>query len=491
MRGDNTRKIFLAFVLTLTFLFAPYMVVSSAEAPILLRPEIPATDRPLTLVGAVRLAETGYPQLLQEQAELRAAKRNVTLQKIKEYNPNSLLSYQHVVATHNRLTQTLFSSPVLPTTPGPGPENVQMNPKAFSGAGFIIDWAPIDFGLHKSRIDFAKSEYQVSNESYGLSLLNVRVEAASRYLDALIMKEQTTVAATNVQRFADFSTVVHAQVDAGLKPGADASLADSQLANARNDLIRAKLNFDLARAALAYIVGLGGRLVEIDPGGIVAVTEPQNPQKESPIFESHPLALTRQALVTNRIASRRILDKEYYPKLRFLAGGNLRGTTFNTNRGDVEAPDASAIFPVIPNWNLGVMVDFPFFDVLRIQAEKKVVNERIIAARHYYSLAIQQLKTEDVQARARVDAAVELAANMPVQVKAAQQAALQAQARYEAGLATVAQVAEANQILADSLVKEAVANVGVWKALLAASSVHGNLQPFLSAADQATRKEKP
>ncbi len=459
------------------------------ETPLKLRPAIPVNERALTLVGAVQLAETSFPRILQEQAEVRAAKRAVTLQKVREYNPVSMLSYQTVAGSHNRLTQTLFSTSVLPATPGPGPERVTMKGDAFSGAGFIIDWAPIDFGLHKAMIGRAKTEYDLSNASYKLTVLDVAVEAAASYLDALVMHEQVAVAEANVQRFAEFSNVVHAQVSAGLQPGADASLADAQLANAKNDLIRARLNDELARAALAFAVGRSGQMVDIEPGGIVSVTEPVATQKSAPVFANHPLALQGQAVISTRLASKKVLDKEYYPRLRWLGGVNLRGTTFNTNRGDVPAPDVSGIFPVVPNWNVGLMIDFPFFDIIRIKAEKKVVLERITAAQHGYELAIQRLKKDDVQARAMFNAAVALAANMPVQVEAANLAARQAQARYEAGLATVAQVAEANQILADSRVKEAVANVGVWKSLLAVANVHGDLHPFLKAADSATRRE--
>lgn len=477
---------------SLALAIVAFLVATAAagqDSPIELKPPISPVQAPLTLVGAVTLAEKNYPKLLESQAEVRAAQKQVTVRKIREYNPDTLLSYQDVVGSHNRLTQTLFSTAVLPATPGPGPERVEMRAQAFSGAGFIIDWAPIDFGLHKARIDLAKADFGLAKARYGATLLDVSVEAASRYLDALVMHEQVRVAEANVQRFADFSKVVHAQVDAGLKAAADASLADSQLANARNDLIRATLSDDLARAALGYIVGLGGEFVDIDATGIVEVTKPADTQKEAPVFQQHPLALTGRAAVSTNLAQKRILDKEYYPTLRWLGGVNLRGTTFNNNRGDVESPNVSGIFPVIPNWNMGVMIDLPFFDIVRIRAEKKVVAERITAAEHAYDLIIQGLKTEDVQARARLRAAVELAANMPIQVEAAQMAARQAQARYEAGLATVAQVAEANQILADSRVKLAVANVGVWRALLAVASVHGNLQPFLLEAQRVSKGE--
>jgi outer membrane protein TolC len=475
----------------LTFVLVAYLLAIAEAAgqdqPIELKPPISPAPAPLTLDGAVALSEKNYPKLLQAQAEVRAAQKQVTVQRIKEYNPDSLLSYQNVAGSHNRLTQTLFSSPALPTTPGPGPERVEMRGQAFSGAGFIIDWAPIDFGLHKARIDLARTQYGLTKARHGATLLDVTVEAASRYLDALVMHEQVTVAQANLQRFADFSKVVHAQVDAGLKSGADASLADSQLANARNDLIRAGLNDDLARAALGYIVGLGGEFVEIDSTGIIDVTEPLETQRALPVFEHHPLALAGRAAISTNIAQRHVLSKEYYPVLRWLGGMNLRGTTFNNNRGDVESPNVSGIFPVIPNWNVGLMIDLPFFDIIRIRAEKNVVAEQITAAERAYDLVIQGLKTENAQARARMRAAVQLAANMPIQVDAARIAAAQAQARYEAGLATVAQVAEANQILADSRVKLAVANVGVWRALLAVASVHGNLQPFLAEAKRLSK----
>lgn len=481
VRSKTTRQILSAIVLLISL---PNQALG--ESNIKLRPEIQLNETSLTLVGAVQLAANKYPQILKQQAELEAAKRNVTLQKVKEYNPTALLSYQQVDATHNRLTQTLFGSAVLPTTPGPGPDNVRFGADAFSAAGFIIDWAPIDFGLHKARINYSKAEMHFASANYDLTVLDVTVQAAATFLDALIMKEQVGVAIANVQRFADFSKVVHAQVDAGLKAGADASLADSQLANAKNDLIRARLNYELALAELAFRVGIGGTSIEINPGGISKLTQPDDPQKTAPTFTNHPLTLAKQSLVNVRMANRKILEKEYYPKFRWLGGVNLRGTTFKTNRGDVEAPGISGLFPTIPNWNVGLVIDFPFFEIIRIQAEKKVVDQQINSAQQSYALALQQLKAEDVQARARVKASLDLAANMPIQVEAANLAAQQAQARYQAGLATVAQVAEANQILADSRVKEAVTNVGVWKALLANAAVHGNLKPFLGAAAQAT-----
>jgi outer membrane protein len=300
------------------------------------------------------------------------------------------------------------------------------------------------------------------------------------------MREQIAVAEANVERFADFSRMVHAQVESGLEPGADASLADAQLANARNDLVRARLNYELARASLAQAVGLGGQPLDINPGGIAVITEPVATQKSTPLFEMHPLAVEGKAYIATYLAQRNVLNKEYYPRFRWLGGMNFRGTTFLGNNGDVPVENISGIFPYIPNWQVGMMIEWMPSDIFRIRAERRVIDERVAGARQGYAAVMQALQTQDAQARARVRAAVELAANMPVQVRAAELAARQAQARYKAGLATVAQVAEANQLLAESRVKQAVANVGVWRALLDVASVHGDLKPFIAEADRAT-----
>lgn len=74
--------------------------------------------------------------------------------------------------------------------------------------------------VYTAIIGRAKAD-SVVNATYGVTLLDVSVQAALSFLDALVMHEQVAVAEANVERFAEFSKVVHAQVNAGLQPGAN------------------------------------------------------------------------------------------------------------------------------------------------------------------------------------------------------------------------------------------------------------------------------
>ncbi len=407
---------------------------------------------------------------------------------MNEYLPDSLLQYQEILASHNKLTQVFFGSPVFPAVSGPASTANSLEPIFFASGGLSIDWAPLDFGLHKARINLAKTFASQATSRYASTQLDVALTCANAYLDAVIAVEQIKAAEQNVASFEQFYNIVHAQVAASLKPGADESLSLAQLANARNNLIRARLSRDLTFATLANSIGLGGTMIDIDPRGIAEKSEPANIQKSQPVFEEVPILKASNAVLQSAVAQKKVLDKEYAPVFHFLAGFNLRGSGLSpTVAGQTQSANVSGVLPTIPNYQLAMIINWNFLDIIRLRQEKKVQMERIYQQQQDYNLVLQNLRTEDIQSRARVQAALALAENMPIQVHAAEVASRQAEARYKTGLGSVAQVAQATETLAQSRVQEAIAKVGVWRALLFVASVHGDLKPLLQEADRVQR----
>ena len=461
---------------------------ASAGKPVMLQQSITKNEPTgaFTLKSAVEFAQAHYPVIFKGQAQVNAAQKNVTVQKLNEYLPESLIQYQEIMASHNKLSEVFFGSPVFPAMTGPGYPNVNMEPDFYSGAGFSVDWAPIDFGLHKARIQMAKSMYSQTARQFDATELDVGIATASAFLDSVISAEQIKAAEQNVSSFGQFSEVVRALVTAQLRPGADASLAEAQLANAQNDLIRAQMNREITIAGLANTLGLGGRLVDIDQRGLVTYDEPAQIQRSAPVFENVPILKTSNAAILTAVAQKKILDKEYYPVFHFLGGVSTRGAGLNT-QARPQSANVNGVFPVVPNYQIAMIINWNFLDIFRLREEKKVQVQRIIQSQQDYELILQSLKTQDIQSRVRVKAAIALAANMPVQVRAARIATRQAEARYKAGLGTVAQVAEALQMLAQSRVQEAIVKVGVWRALLSVAAAHGDLKPFLAEAQRVQR----
>jgi outer membrane protein TolC len=78
-----------------------------------------------------------------------------------------------------------------------------------------------------------------------------------------------------------------------------------------------------------------------------------------------------------------------------------------------------------------------------------------------------------------MDGARRVAENTPVQLQAARVLEQQSRARYDAGLATIVEVADSQRLLLQAEVGDAVARLGVWRAMLADAAAKGDLSELL------------
>jgi len=175
-------------------------------------------------------------------------------------------------------------------------------------------------------------------------------------------------------------------------------------------------------------------------------------------------------------ARERSLDRAYYPHINLQSAFAGRGT-------GAEVPGVPSfgdgLWLQVPNWAVGASVTFPALDIFSINARKRVEAKNELAESARYERTIQAITTQDVKARAFVKAATEIARNTPIERQAATAGESQARARYQNGLASVTEVAEAQRLLAQAEADDAVARLGVWRALLAAAQARGDLTPFL------------
>jgi outer membrane protein TolC len=188
---------------------------------------------------------------------------------------------------------------------------------------------------------------------------------------------------------------------------------------------------------------------------------------------SHPRAAAANAQADEVRARDRALERSYFPRVELQSAVAGRGV----NR-DVEG-NPSGLGLTVPNWAIGLTVTFPSFEIFRTEARRRVEAERLQEASAHYDRTLQVLQAQEARARVVMTAALQIAGNTPQQLQAARDADTQARARYDAGLTTALEVAEAQRLLADAESANAVASLGVWRALLAEAVVKGDLKPFL------------
>ena len=468
--------------LSLALCLAIQALCSHAEGQINLVVSEPSTKqtptplppvRAFTLAMAIDAAEANYPRVRAAFEQSTAARSAIDVAR-SAYYPRADLLWQTNRATANNIYGLVLPQGVIPSISGPVIASDNTRSAWSSAGGTLISWQPFDFGLRAAQVNVAKQGAQAASAGFGLTKLDVAILTASAYFDLAAAEQLATSAQANVNRLQIFAKAVHVLVDNELRPGADAAQADAQLALARTQLIQVQTNVEVRRVALGELVG--GHQVEIDYAQLLtpASSEPE----ASTSIASHPAAQREAALVNQQQARFSVLSHSYVPQFNALAALSGRGS--GADASGVFLGGTNGLAPGTMNWAGGVQMTFPVFDFFRVRADKKVQAANVRAEQANYAQVVDDLSAAVQQAQAQLAGARQAALNTPVELTAAQQNETQQRARFQAGLATVIDVAAAESLLVQAETDDAVARLNIWRAMAGAAAARGDLTPFLS-----------
>ena len=127
---------------------------------------------------------------------------------------------------------------------------------------------------------------------------------------------------------------------------------------------------------------------------------------------------------------------------------------------------------------------FPATDLASIRAREAQQSATARAETARLRQIATDLRAQWDSAVATLQGARSVAGNTPVEVTAARTATNQATARYRSGLGNIDDVAESQRLLTQAEIDDALARLGVWRALLGVATAAGDIQPFLTEATQ-------
>jgi outer membrane protein len=429
----------------------------------------------LTLGQAVDTAVRTYPAVRSSIEQLGAAAAGINLARTA-YLPRADFLAQLNRATHNNVFGALIlPQPVIPAISGPVLGTNSLNSVWGTAVGALVSWEPFDFGLRKANVDVASSAREQLNAQVSVTRLQVASAAADAFLTILAGQQTVTAARASVDRATVLNQAVETLVNNQLRPGADASRTRAELALAQTQLIQAEDAVEFARAALGQLLGVSPQTITIQSGPLLNL--PTEEQIATFTAANHPVAVA-QNLTIEEVRSRvRALERSYFPRFNLQGLMYARGTGIQPNGATGGA--ASGLGPNVQNWAFGMSVTFQAFDIASIRERKQIEmsNERAAAAR--YDQILQDLTGQMEKARAALRGARRIAQNTPIALEAARVTEQQATARYRAGLGNIVEVAEAERLLTQAEIDDALAKLSVWRALLGIAVAVGDLEPFL------------
>jgi outer membrane protein TolC len=420
------------------------------------------------------MASSSFTEVRASEAERAAAEENLTLAR-KAYLPSADLYAQWNRATRNNVFGLLLPGGV-PSISGPVIEEETSQGTFGSVAAALLRWEAFDFGSRAASVREAEALRRRAAAGFRLTELEVSLGTVDAFLGVIAGDSAASASGAAVERMEVFAQSVSVLVENELRPGADLSLARAELARARNELVRAEELREQARVSLAEWLGRARERVEVDGRELVE----NLPGEAGPGAEPrvHPLVEAGEAERDRARARRDVAASAYRPKLDVLGAVYARGTGALLD-GTFEG-GSSGLWPETTNWAVGLAVRFPLLD-FALRQETEIEEYLQQAAEGRYATAVERIAADLERARVHLESARRVAENTPAELEAARALQSQARARYDAGLADVLAVAEAERILRRAETENAIARLEVWRARFSVAAADGgDLGPVLS-----------
>lgn len=439
----------------------------------------------VTIREAVAVALRNYPEITQKYFRLRAAKANVTLART-QYLPNLNVDFQESGITRNLVASTVMNNvsgfDTVPVDSGPSSNHQTYNLHVNNLQGLNLNWLMVDYGLRKANDRFAFADARTARADLNLTRLDVAFAAANAFLDAVAAKQvirSNTAALEHMEAANLRATTLVAQ---GIRPGADAADWQYEVAKSRIGLIKAEKDARLSLVDLAEKMGVAWQDVDVvsDP----LVRRPLEVNTFGPFnLRSHPLALMKDAEILRWRAKQVVLDKAYRPHLWL--NSSLWGRGSNSNDVNPIRGVGWGTLPQVFNYMVGVSYSFPFLEYYPLKAQKQMARSNELAAKADFDLAMQVLEKKDAKARILLSQTMKVARETPKLVDAARVRETMVFKRYSTGLTNMVSLAEAEKALVEAQVEDALAQVEVWRSILALAYVQGDLGPFMQLVEIA------
>jgi outer membrane protein TolC len=382
-------------------------------------------------------------------------------------------------ATRNTYYGMLFPNAVIPSVDGAPVNN--LGSVWDSGAGLLVTWQPFDFGLRHANVAAARADREYAQSAVALTRFDVAIATADAYLTMMAAQETASAAQAAVSSWETLLRSIHALVSANLRPGADESRIQSELAIARTQLAQAQQAVAVAQSTVSEFVGVPASKIKIQPGKAFE----QIPPDTSPGLkvETNPLSVQQNAQIAEAESRLKALQKTYRPQFLIEASASARGTGFDKVNG-TRLGGGNGLAPTTQNYGVGLTVNFPFMDLAGIRAQEAAQSATVRAEQARQHVIATTIQAQWDAAQATLAGARAVALNTPTEVSSAHTAVDQASARYRAGLASIDNLAQAQRLLSQAEMDDALARLNVWRALLQLETAAGDIQPFVSQASQ-------
>lgn len=405
---------------------------------------------------AIAYARAHHPNVLASIARVAARQADSEVPRALWY-PTAGINAQIFAATANNTTATYVA-----------PDQFELPRIGGTRVVSQADWAPsastlVGIGARQEVFDFGRIAAQAAAFDTLVDLEKQRARADE--LDVTFNVEEAYFAVFSARAILKASedaygrskahrNLAKAGVDSGLRSPIELTRAEADLT--RFDIGRLKAQGGLASAQVLLAAAVGV------PDAALDIAEAPPTPSELPSLSvaiqqgarRDPAVLEAVAGLRASEASTRAIGAELRPDVSATAALSARAGGATPSGNGVSAP-GSGWLPDVPNWDIGLVLNFPLFDGTvsarqdAARARERVRAEELVAATERELAAIRA-------AYVAADVARSALPRLASAVDAARSNYAQAEARFDAGLGTSVELADAEAIRTDAEIQFAL-----------------------------------
>jgi outer membrane protein TolC len=417
------------------------------------RAQQPAPSIPLSysLPALIDSAQRHLPVLRQKKALIDAAKAGIRDAR-DAYLPNSFVGDEVMVGSDNALPGSYYSFGLIPSvSSGINPGN---NSQAAGGnmAFFFNEYDLVTFGLKRATVRRAEANEHLSQADLDRETYLMKWQIARLFLNIRKGQLQQGIDSENVNRYAQLYTIIQAVTQSGIKPGADSSLAMAELSSARTGYNNVYGQIRQLYEELGYYTGIDPDRALVDTSKIrnnLATKRQDGITMDLPRQDSsgrlNPLIAYFDQERQLYLQTETLVKKSYLPKIMLTGITWARGSSIDYQGKYGSIPDGWGYQRY--NYLAGLTLTYNLFDLVHRRDKAAIARNETIASE--YGLQQEQLDLVDVgnKAQQSILTAVKNLGEIPIQIRAAQDAFDQKSAQYKAGIINLVDLVTASYAL--------------------------------------------
>ncbi|MFI5153396.1 MAG: TolC family protein [Chitinophagales bacterium] len=391
-------------------------------------------------------AQHHLPLILQKMALTSAAKAGITYAK-HAYLPNAFLADELNFGTDNSLPGSYFSFGIIPSSSNGIRSTNEYQSAVGNLAIFQTEYELFDFGLKKATVRNADAFANLSQADLEREIYLLKWQVGKLYFDILKNQFQLGIDKENVNRYQAIYNIILAVTRSGIRPGADSSLALAELSKSRINFNQTEGQIRQLQQELAYLSGIPVDQVSVDTAETQNYLSALNLLSRGIYVDSANNPLTDYYLkqkILNQEAEA-IISKSYLPKLFLTGSGWARGSSIDYE-GNYKSLSEGLGYQRF-NYLLGATVVYDLFNGVRRKDKLTISRYNTLASE--YDLQNQKLSLQNVNNKAEeaIRTSLKNLLEMPLQVKASEDAYDQKIAQYRAGIINLVDLTNASFVL--------------------------------------------